>query len=481
MNVTRIGEGAFQSRGITSVVVPSSVKHIGYEAFRWNSITNLSAPDNLEIGEWAFEGSPGKLSSNFRYLQLTETAIILGCNGNCSADLEIPEVIDGLSVVIVGAGSFENNQLSSVVIPSTIKHIGNYAFAYNNLSEVTIPSNETKIGYAAFYNNPGYIFSGWRYFKVSSEAYLVGCAVDCPLDIVIPNNIAGLPVHRIQAFAFENKGLTSVILPESVTYIGRDSFKDNALTEINLSENISFIGYGAFESNLLTNIIVPEGVTIIGDGTFAGNQLTNVSLPSTITRIVEHAFTSNQITEILIPDGVSILEEIVFANNQLTNISIPYSIKKIEYEALSDNQLETVNFMGNRPDFDFYEQSANGKFLSGNNISTITYCPKTTGWPGESIENITPILDVNCDSDNDGVINTEDAFPFDSSRHLGDIQYSALDLDQNGSFDALTDALILLRYAFGLRGNSLVDGAIASDATRTSTAEIEAHIQSLLP
>ena len=59
--------------------------------------------------------------------------------------------------------------------------------------------------------------------------------------------------------------------------------------------------------------------------------------------------------------------------------------------------------------------------------------------------------------------------------------YSPLDLDQNGSFDALTDALILLRYAFGLRGDSLISNAVASDANRTTAEDIEAHIQSLLP
>ena len=57
--------------------------------------------------------------------------------------------------------------------------------------------------------------------------------------------------------------------------------------------------------------------------------------------------------------------------------------------------------------------------------------------------------------------------------------YSALDLDQNGSFEALTDALILLRYAFGLRGDNLINGAIATDANVTTPEEIEIQIQSL--
>ena len=59
--------------------------------------------------------------------------------------------------------------------------------------------------------------------------------------------------------------------------------------------------------------------------------------------------------------------------------------------------------------------------------------------------------------------------------------FSLWDIDQNGSFEALTAALILLRYAFGLRGDSLINGAIATDANRTTASKIEAHIQSHLP
>jgi hypothetical protein len=55
------------------------------------------------------------------------------------------------------------------------------------------------------------------------------------------------------------------------------------------------------------------------------------------------------------------------------------------------------------------------------------------------------------------------------------------DIDQNGSFDALTDGLILLRYAFGLTGDNLINGVISPDANRTSAADIEAYIESHMP
>jgi len=60
---------------------------------------------------------------------------------------------------------------------------------------------------------------------------------------------------------------------------------------------------------------------------------------------------------------------------------------------------------------------------------------------------------------------------------LGDLA----DIDGDGEIDALTDGLLTLRYLFGLQGDTLINGVVASDATRTSAEEIEAHLKTLMP
>ena len=50
------------------------------------------------------------------------------------------------------------------------------------------------------------------------------------------------------------------------------------------------------------------------------------------------------------------------------------------------------------------------------------------------------------------------------------------DIDGDGRADALTDGLIVLRYLFGLTGDTLVKGVVAADANRVSAGEIEAHM-----
>jgi hypothetical protein len=60
---------------------------------------------------------------------------------------------------------------------------------------------------------------------------------------------------------------------------------------------------------------------------------------------------------------------------------------------------------------------------------------------------------------------------------LGDLA----DIDGNGEIDALTDGLLTLRYLFGLEGDTLIAGVVATDATRTTAVDIEAHLKTLMP
>jgi len=62
------------------------------------------------------------------------------------------------------------------------------------------------------------------------------------------------------------------------------------------------------------------------------------------------------------------------------------------------------------------------------------------------------------------------------------LQRFFLDVDGNGQEDALTDGILTLRYLFGFRGISLIQGGVvANDCVRCSAAEIEAFLAQLLP
>lgn len=70
--------------------------------------------------------------------------------------------------------------------------------------------------------------------------------------------------------------------------------------------------------------------------------------------------------------------------------------------------------------------------------------------------------------------------PADIAQYMDNIR-PLLDVDGNGQADALTDGLIIIRYLFGLQGPPLIAGAIGTGASRTTAAQIEQYIQSLMP
>lgn len=64
---------------------------------------------------------------------------------------------------------------------------------------------------------------------------------------------------------------------------------------------------------------------------------------------------------------------------------------------------------------------------------------------------------------------------------LSEIFANSGDVDGNGSVDALTDGLLLLRYLFGLEDNALTTGVIGEGAIRTDRAALETYMSALMP
>ena len=57
----------------------------------------------------------------------------------------------------------------------------------------------------------------------------------------------------------------------------------------------------------------------------------------------------------------------------------------------------------------------------------------------------------------------------------------ALDVDLNGGYAGATDAVIMLRYLFGYRGDAMVANALCGGATRTTAAAMLTHLDTIRP
>ena len=69
----------------------------------------------------------------------------------------------------------------------------------------------------------------------------------------------------------------------------------------------------------------------------------------------------------------------------------------------------------------------------------------------------------------------------DIEQELATVYTSSGDIDGNGEVDALTDGLLLLRYLFGLDGDTLTAGVIGGGATLTDSAALETYLSTLMP
>ena len=122
--------------GITSVVIPSTVKSIGDRAFVNNQITEVVIPSSVtSIGDSAF--------FNNQLVSLTISGSV-GGSAFGNNKLTTLTLLDG--VVSIDLGAFSGNQLTEVVIPSSVTSIGRGAFSKTDSSNQNLSKIVNKTG-----------------------------------------------------------------------------------------------------------------------------------------------------------------------------------------------------------------------------------------------------------------------------------------------------------------------------------------------
>ena len=115
----------------------------------------------------------------------------------------------------------------------------------------------------------------------------------CPMDVVIPEKILGVQVKSIGDSAFEYGCNGDIVLPTAslnkyeIRKVICDS-KPIGITSVVLPEGLEFIGDGAFYQNNLKTVTIPSTVTEIGWDAFAHNQLQTVTFKGDKSKINIH-------------------------------------------------------------------------------------------------------------------------------------------------------------------------------------------------
>lgn len=203
-----------------------------------------------------------------------------------------------------------------------------------------------------------------------STCYITGYTGSAT-NIAIPNSISGYSVTGIGNYAFfQNRTITSVVIPNSVTSIGEHAFDNcSSLTNINIPNGVTSIGAGTFnQCKSLTSITIPGTVTSIGDyAFFECIKITSVTIPNGVTFLGESAFGScKELQSVYMPDSVtsvgkytfndcfklnsvrlsnnltSIVDQMFCRNWALTSISLPSGITRIGIKAFEECGLTSI-------------------------------------------------------------------------------------------------------------------------------------------
>ena len=161
-------------------------------------------------------------------------------------DVVIPSSFGSYIPKETNASFFNNSNVRSVTVPGTFTYIGPHTFREcANLTSVTILGNLVEnIGDNAFYFSP----------KLAT--------------VTLPNSVS-----YIGPAAFSRTGLTSCVLPNSLIYLREAAFSG---------------------CTSLTSVVLPESITYYSDGyTFSGcTSLTSINFPNSLTKI-PNAFLEN--------------------------------------------------------------------------------------------------------------------------------------------------------------------------------------------
>lgn len=306
------------------------------------------------------------------------------------------------SLIEIGKLAFDDcHQLKSVVIPDSVEKIEENAFNLNSLESITLSNNLTicELGVRWFASDIPLQFNQYMngyYIGSKDNPYMALARVtssdtteftfapevkfvlndafnDCEnlTSINLPDTLLGIGQK-----AFYGAKLNEIIIPDSVTKVGREAFGNcTNLTKVKWSKNTpiieeyTFCDYSYLGDRPFCEFEIPEGVKVIEKGAIS-LKLSSVHIPSTVVYIGYYQSFSGRYVESITVDknnkvydsrkdcnaiietaedrliytckntvlvnGIKIIGSYAFESSELTSITLPNSVIYIETYAFSD-------------------------------------------------------------------------------------------------------------------------------------------------
>ena len=358
-NVNEIVYGAFADcSSLQSVEIPDSVQSIGKQAFvNCDALENITLPESLtSIGDSAFEDSDA----------LTEISIpggvmVLGKDNFRSCD-SLRKATLKKGIETIDWGVFEYCvALEEVSLPDTLKEIKEAAFCYcESLKEITLPDSLETIGLFVFN------FTGLTSIVIPDSVTTLEASFEDCGDLATVQLSSS--IKEIDSNCFQNcYSLTSIVIPAGVERIGYYAFSNCiSLVSVNIPDSVEYVDACAFLDTAYANNAAnyENGILYIGKALYTTKPEISgdIVVKAGTKSITTEAFWGSDISSVVLPEGLEYIGDYAFQGcYELTNIGFPSTLKEIEYatfrgcEKLSSVEFaEGLEYIGNHAFEDCY-------------------------------------------------------------------------------------------------------------------------------
>lgn len=377
--VTGIGDFAFKGMGLNSIVIPSSVRSLGYQSFISNNLKELIIPNTInEIASQAFAS-------------------------NRLEKITFPE-----SVQRINWESFRSNNLTEVELPENLTYIGDRAFGINKLTSIDIPDTVQAIAERAFNNN-----------LLPDDQAIIYARKPVVAEDEDEESLPKTVEDKTKIVSYGGQKRDNIVIPSYVHTIGTRAFHGNSLTSVTIPDSVTSIGRGAFNLNQLPDSQAfvyertegADGQAVIDDTklvSYGGANRKLTSMPSSITRLDDLSMYDTGLESVVIPGNIQHIGNNAFGWNALRSIKIPETVESVGASAFHRNLIMEIEIEGAETTFGGNAFVNNGRRRDNANLNpdgeTGIWRANKVRWyklstDGEVEEELEDIEDVEIDED----------------------------------------------------------------------------------
>ena len=246
-------------------------------------------------------------------------------------------------VVAIGDEAFlEFSMLETISIPKNVTHICETAFiGCDKLMFVFYDGTIEEWKQIDFNKNQTFAEVSW--IECSDGEFNLGTHYSDDMKILLKWNervahcVVPDGVTTIADLAFAGTEIESIVIPNSVTHIGKEAFDFCPnLKSVVLPDTLTTIEEGVFsQCYALKSIRIPSSVRMIKDEVFWGAGIESIDIPDSVTYMGAGVFENcYELQSVRLSNNLSSIEKYAFFGcDALQEITIPTSVMKIEEDA----------------------------------------------------------------------------------------------------------------------------------------------------